>query len=203
MFLPVSTDRGRQFKSALWNQLIQLLGCKRIRSTSYHPATNGLIERFHRQLKSALKAHPNPIHWTDSLPTVLLSVHAQLKEDIHCTAAELVYGTILRLPDEFFDDSKATTVPDPTCYVTRLKAVMRDLQVPPVRKQIPTNTHACPTLKSCKHVFAHHDTVRKPLRKPLQRLYDGTYKVQKHTEKHYTIDMNGQSEVITIDTCFS
>ena len=26
----VTTDRGRQFESALWNQLMQLLGCKRI-----------------------------------------------------------------------------------------------------------------------------------------------------------------------------
>ena len=191
----VTTDRGRQFESALWNQLMQLLGCKRIRTTSYHPAANGLIERFHRQLKSALKAHPNPIHWTDSLPIVLLGVRTQLKEDIHCTAAELVYGTTLRLPGEFFDDSKVTTVPDPLCYVTRLKTVMRDLQAPPVRKQIPTNTHVSPTLKPCTHVFVRHDAVRKPLQKP----YDGPYKVQKRTEKHYTIDMNGQSEVISID----
>ena len=86
----VTTDRGRQSESALWNQLMQLLGCKHIHTTSYHSAANGLIERFHRQLKSTLKAHPNPIHWTDSLPIVLLRVRTQLKEDIHCIAAELV-----------------------------------------------------------------------------------------------------------------
>ena len=126
---------------------------------------------------------------------MLLGVRTQLKEDIHCTAAELVYGTTLRLPGEFFDESKATTVPDPTCYVTRLKTVMRDLQAPPVRKQTPANTHVSPTLKSCTHVFVRHDAVRKPLQRP----YDGPYKVQKHTEKHYTIDMNGKSEVISID----
>ena len=37
------------------------------------------------------------------------------------------------------------------------------------------------------------------MRKPLQRPYDGPHKVQKRTEKHYTIYMNGQSEVISID----
>ena len=76
---------------------MQLLGCKRIRTTSYHPAANGLIECFHWQLKASLKVHPNPTQWTESLPLVLLGVHTQLKEDLKCTAAELVYGTTLRL----------------------------------------------------------------------------------------------------------
>ena len=191
----VTTDRGRQFESALWNQLMQLLGCKRIRTTSYHPAANGLIERFHRQLKTSLKSHPDPTHWTDSLPVVLLGVRTQLKDDLHCTAAELVYGSTLRLPGEFFDASKAEVIPDPACYVTRLKTMMRTLQAAPVRKQTPTNTHVSPILKSCTHVFVRHDAVRKPLQKP----YDGPYKVQKRSEKHYTVDINGHNEVISID----
>ena len=76
----VTTDRGCQFELALWNQLMQLLGCKRIRTTctSYHPAANGLTERFHRQLKTSLKTHPNPTHWIDSVPIVLLGVCTQL-----------------------------------------------------------------------------------------------------------------------------
>ena len=189
------TDRGRQYESALWNQLMQLLGCKRIRTTSYHPAANGLIERFHRQLKTTLKSHPDPTHWTDSLPVVLLGVRTQLKDDLHCTAAELVYGSTLRLPGEFFDASKAEAIPDPACYVTRLKTMMRTLQAAPVRKQTPTNTHASPILKSCTHVFVRHDAVRKPLQKP----YNGPYTVQKHSEKHYTVDINGHDEVISID----
>ena len=146
----VTTDRGRQFESALWDKLMQLLGCKRIRTTSYHPAANGLIECFHRQLKASLKAHPNPTQWTESLPLVLLGVRTQLKEDLKCTAAELVYGTTLRLPGEFFDDSKAEATPDPTSYVTRLKGMMKVLQATPVRKQQPcTNTYVSSNLKSC------------------------------------------------------
>ena len=191
----VTTDRGRQFESALWNQLMQLLGCKRIRTTSYHPAANGLIESFHRQLKTSLKAHPNPTHWIDSLPIVLLGVRTQLKDDLHCTSAELVYGTTLRLPGEFFDESKAEATPDPTCYVTRLRNVMYHLQATPVRKQKATNVYVSPTLKSCSHVFIRHDAVRKPLQKP----YDGPYKVLKRTDKHFTIDINGHNEVVSID----
>ena len=34
----------------------------------YHPIANGIIERFHRQLKSSLKSYSNPTNWTDILP---------------------------------------------------------------------------------------------------------------------------------------
>ena len=37
-----------------------LLGSKRARTTAYHPQTNGMVERFHQQLKAALKAQPQP-----------------------------------------------------------------------------------------------------------------------------------------------
>ena len=191
----VTTDRGRQFKSALWSQLMQLLGCKCICTTSYHPAANGLIELFHHQLKTSLKAYPNPTHWIDSLPIVLLGVRTQLKDDLHCTSAELVYGTTLHLSGEFFDESKAEATPDPTCYVTRLRSVIHHLQATPVRKQKATNVYVSPTLKSCTHVFFCHDAVRKPLQKP----YDVPYKVLKRTGKRFTIDINGRNEVVSID----
>ena len=97
----VTTDRGHQFESHLWRAFTQLLGTKHIRTTSYHPMANGLVERFHRQLKSALKASPHPDRWTEMLPMVLLGIRTSLKEDFNCTA-ELVYGTSLRLPGEFF-----------------------------------------------------------------------------------------------------
>lgn len=38
----------------------------------------------------------------DALPLVLLGIRTALKEDIASTAAEMVYGTTLRLPGEFF-----------------------------------------------------------------------------------------------------
>ena len=48
----ISSDRGAQFTSKLWTTVSQLLGMKHIRTTSYHPQANGLVERFHRHLKS-------------------------------------------------------------------------------------------------------------------------------------------------------
>ena len=44
----ITTDRGSQFQSGLWNDLMVALGTQRLRTTAYHPQANGLIERFHR-----------------------------------------------------------------------------------------------------------------------------------------------------------
>ena len=89
-------------------------------TTSYHPI---VVERFHCQLKGAFKANQHPKHWTEILPLVLLGIHTAFKEDIACIAAELLYGTILRLPEEFFSPSSPDTVNEVT-YVAQLKSVI-------------------------------------------------------------------------------
>ncbi len=68
----ITTDRGQQFKSSIFRGLCEFLGCSRLRTTAYHPAANGLVERFHRHLKGALHAQPNPDRWVENLPLVLL-----------------------------------------------------------------------------------------------------------------------------------
>lgn len=104
-----TTDRGQQFESALWSQLMQLLGTRRFCTTAYHPIANDLVQRFHRQLKGALKCLTDSIHWTKALPMILLGIRTTLKQDLKCTTAEMVYGTTLRLPGEFFTHSNSNT----------------------------------------------------------------------------------------------
>ena len=100
---------------------MKVLGSTRIRTTAYHPSANGLVERFHRQLKAAIKCQPHPDRWVDALPWVLLGIRSALKVDLQCTTAELVYGTTLRLPGEFIQPSARNPTSDPANFVTRLK----------------------------------------------------------------------------------
>lgn len=53
--LKITTDQGREFESRLFEELCRLLGVKHTRTSAYHPASNGMVERLHRQLKAAIK----------------------------------------------------------------------------------------------------------------------------------------------------
>ena len=53
--LRITTDQGRQFESHVFRELNNLLGSQHLRTTAYHPASNGLVERMHRQLKTTIK----------------------------------------------------------------------------------------------------------------------------------------------------
>ncbi|GBM77660.1 hypothetical protein AVEN_226047-1 [Araneus ventricosus] len=82
-------------------------GATKTRTTSFHPAANGIVERMHRQLKAALKCYTNS-SWLEVLPTVLLGMRACLKEDIGASHAEMVYGQRLRLPGEVFRNTTSS-----------------------------------------------------------------------------------------------
>ena len=91
----ISSDRGAQFTSSLWAALSTLLGITHNRTTAFHPQSNGIVERFHRTLKSALRAKLTGPNWVDELPWVLLGVRTTPKEDLATSSAELVYGMLL------------------------------------------------------------------------------------------------------------
>ena len=68
---------------------------------SYHPQSNGMVEHFHHQHKAAIMAHESPNPRTTTLPAVLLGARPVVKELLGRSAAEMIYGTTLRLPGEF------------------------------------------------------------------------------------------------------
>ncbi|GFU80955.1 hypothetical protein TNCV_1277011 [Trichonephila clavipes] len=85
----ITTDQGTNFESNLFRERRNLLGTNRIRCCAYHPKAIGLVERLHRHLKSAIKAHENS-KWSEIIPIVLLGMHSAVKKDINATCAELV-----------------------------------------------------------------------------------------------------------------
>ena len=193
----LTSDRGAQFESALWQQLMKVLGIHRTRTTAYHPCSNGLVERFHRQLKSSLMASSNS-NWLEALSLVLLGIRSTVKEDLRCTPAELVYGTTLRLPGDFFQHPKLhDAVTDPLSYVDRLRSSMQQISGTCTQhhKTHVTKTHVPDALATCTHVFIRHDAIKRSLQPP----YDGPFQVIKRTPKHYTVTVNGRHQTVSTD----
>ena len=52
----MTSDRGTQFISKLWQAMSEYLGTQLHLTTTYQPQANGLVERFHRTLKSSITA---------------------------------------------------------------------------------------------------------------------------------------------------
>ena len=65
-----------------------------------------MIERFHRSLKSSLRARLAGSDWVNHLPLVMLGLRSSPKDDSGFSPAEAVYGTNLSLPGEFLEHSE-------------------------------------------------------------------------------------------------
>ena len=56
--LRLVTDNGAQFTAAEFKDLVRRFALEHIRIRTYHPESNGLVERFHRSTREAVEDHP-------------------------------------------------------------------------------------------------------------------------------------------------
>ena len=158
----MTTDQGRQFESRFFNELLLSFGINRIRTTAYHPQANGLVERFHRHIKSCFKCLERPSDWLPKLPFILLALRNCYKEDIKSSPAEMVYGQTLKLPADIFSpDNNPISNLDDVLFV--LKRNMSGILPPPTRKGKVT-IFTPKDLNECSHVFIRVDRVKKASR---------------------------------------
>lgn len=189
----IITDRGRQFESTLFRCLSELTGFEHKRTTAYHPASNGLVERFHRQLKAAIVCHAND-KWTESLPWVLLGVRSSFKKDIEASSAELVYGEPIRLPGEFLEPTVSGTT-DISDFSARLRNFAEKLRPVPSSRHCKTKVFIYKELETCEHVFLREDASRGSL----QPAYSGPYKVIARGDKVFKILFKNKEMTVSID----
>ncbi|CAB3228207.1 unnamed protein product [Arctia plantaginis] len=189
----IVTDRGAQFESALFKRLSELIGFKHKHTTAYHPACNGMVERFHRQLKAAITCHGTD-NWVESLPLVLLGIRSAYKEDIKASPAELVYGETLRLPGEFLE-SQGSEFNDVTDYLSRIRMFARQLQPLPASRHGNRTVFVSKDLATASHILLREEINRGSL-KPA---YTGPYEVLQRNDKVLTILMNGKKVTVSVD----
>ena len=102
----IVSDRGSQFTSRLWEDLVSILGVDHNTTTAFHPESNGMVERFHRTMKSALMARLGANRdWLSHLRIVLLGIRSSFRGEFGCSINEAVLGQELALPGSIFDIS--------------------------------------------------------------------------------------------------
>ena len=187
------SDRGSQFTSALWKALTELFGTQLHHTTAYHPQANGIVERFHRHLKSALRARLTGPDWVDELPWVLLGIRTAPKEDLATSSAELVYGTPITVPGDFLRTASETTAP--SSLLPELRRRVGNLVPVPTAWHGTSPTYDPVDLHRSQFVFVRRDAHRTSLQPP----YDGPFKVLEHGPKTFKVDVGGRTETISVD----
>ena len=194
----LTSDRGRQFVSELWRKTAALLGTSTNSTTSYHPQSNGMVERMHHTMKAALNAKlESDPNWIDVLPVVMLGMRAAVKQDLNCSAAEMVFGEALRLlPGGFFVSADGDVAADPA-FVVDLRQKMRQMRpVPPVWHGGETHRNYVPgELAAATHVFVRVVAHRGPLQSP----YQWPFKVIDRQAKFYKLDLDTRLDSVSID----
>src|SRR4029434_7342244 len=90
----ILTDQGSCFMSKVMKCLCQSLKVKQIRTSVYHPQTDGLVERFNKTLKHMLRKviAVDGKNWDQLLPYVLFSIREVPQGSTGFSPFELLYG---------------------------------------------------------------------------------------------------------------
>ena len=96
----ILTDQAQAFNGKLYEALCREVKIRKLRTTPYHPQTNGQCERFNRTLMTMLGALPtdNKINWQDLVSTL---VHAYKCTTTRVTGFSpyfLMFGREPRIP---------------------------------------------------------------------------------------------------------
>lgn len=191
--LTITTDQGPQFESVIFKAMANSICAKQIRTTPYHPASNGMIERWHRTLKAALMCNPE-IPWIDRLQAVMLGLRTIYKEDLKDSSAEMLFGTTLRIPGNFFTTEDGAT--EPSKFMQQHKKMMRSMQPVQTTHHIKSKTYVHKELNKCSHVFIRQDHVIPPLTPP----YTGPHKIIKRLDdRRYIMVIENEEKTISFD----
>ena len=96
----IISDRGAQFVARFWEQFHSALGTQLIRSSAYHPQTDGQTERINQILEDMLRACVLSYSkkWDECLPLAEFSYNNSYLESIKMTPFEALYGRRCRTP---------------------------------------------------------------------------------------------------------
>ena len=188
----IITDRGSQFRSREFQDMLTKFGVKHNMTVSYHPQSNGLIESFHSVLKRGLKAYLDRESWVQLLPLVLLGIRASINLNSGYSMAEQLYGHNPRLPNQFFEcDMEVSEQSAP--QIRAFNEYIRSIPLVQPRIQDPGH-YLDPKLESANFVYLRNEKLAS-----LQPTYCGPFKVIKRHRKTFVILYKGAPEKVSVD----
>ncbi len=95
----ILSDQGSQFCGRVMKELCDWLGIEKLRTSPYHPETNGAVERMHGTFKGILgKCMEERLDWVGQVNLVLFVLRQMPHADTGFSPFDLVYGFRVRTP---------------------------------------------------------------------------------------------------------
>ena len=103
----ILTDQGSNFTSHLLTEIYKMLHVHPIRTTPYHPQTDGLVERFNKTLKSMLRkaVTKEGKDWDKLIPYLLFAYREVPQASTGFSPFELLYGRAVKGPLDIIRDT--------------------------------------------------------------------------------------------------
>ena len=124
----ILTDQGKQFQSLLFTEICDLMDIDKKRSTSFHPQTNGITERFNRTIEDMLSKFVslNQRDWDEYLPLLLLAYRSSVHDSTKQTPYMMFFGRHALLPVDLLCCPSCTETKMPSHeYVLELQERLR------------------------------------------------------------------------------
>jgi hypothetical protein len=123
----IVSDRDSRFTSEFAVELCRIIGIQQLRSTAFHPQTDGQTERANRVLEEYLRHFVNPTqtNWDTLLAAAEFAMNNAFNESIRTTPFMLNYGQHPLTPLNMDLDTPNLTAHN---FVSRLKDAVRQAQ---------------------------------------------------------------------------
>ena len=96
----IHSDQGKQFDGNLFKAFYNLLQITKTRTTPYHPASNGQVERYNRVILQLIHCFvgKHAKDWDKHLPLLVMATHAMEHKETGFTPNQLMLGQEVLMP---------------------------------------------------------------------------------------------------------
>ena len=116
----------------------------------------------------------------------MLALRSQTEEDLNATLSEIVFGTNLRLPGEFFEFGNISSEDASSKFFDSQSKFRSQFKYGESRFLSTRRSFVDPNLNKCRHVFIRNDATHSSL----QPTYDGSFLVLNKNPKYFTVLRN-------------
>ena len=128
----ILTDRGTQFESILWFEVMEMLGSRVSLASTHHPQSNGLTERMNRTLIAMIKrtCHKEHAGWVEALPLLEFAYNNSIHRATGVAPFEVCNGNRPVVPAALLvpEDIESSQFLSPSSYAAVTKARLQRIQ---------------------------------------------------------------------------